>query len=276
VLADNGCALEELNLGAQTFGEEADGLGDATAAAFGTALRTNTLLRVLKLERGDITAVGAKALAKGLRRATAGLRRLTLSHNPLGERGVAALASCCNTLARFEASNTGCGDSGAAAFGRALVPPVCLGTEPFAVQRLTHLALGENGITAAGTAALAAGLRSNAVLRVLDLRLNALGLDGVTALGDALRPPGGSALEMLIISDNAGAACQPRSLRGLHRAVAARAVPLEVRTRNEVVFWESEPGQWTGGEYPPAMFDQMRLSLGAMLCHVRRLEQYGD
>lgn len=220
MLANDGCALEELNLGAQLFGDGPPGssLGDVAAAAFGQALGSNTLLRVLKLERGSITAAGAAALAAGLQRqrghACGGLRRLTLAHNPLGARGVAALAeACCDTLTRLDVMATGCGDEAAAALGRALTPPPDGTVSP---TRLAHLALGDNGITAVGMAALAAGLRRNTSVTVLDLRLNALGTNGIDAIAGALQQPGGNTcLELLIISDSGCAAWLPRSLRRL-------------------------------------------------------------
>jgi Ran GTPase-activating protein (RanGAP) involved in mRNA processing and transport len=278
-LAHDGCALETLNLGAQLRGAAPGvGLGDAAAAALGAALRTNTMLKVLKLERGAVSAAGAAALAAGLH-AGGGLRRLSLAHNPLGARGVASLAGpAVAALARLDVSYARCGDDGAAAFAAALAQAASEGAAAAAAAppRLTHVSFGGNSITAAGAAALAAALRHDTALRILDLRVNALGVDGVAALADALQPPRGNAsLEMLIVSDEGVAACQLRSLRGLHRTVAARAVPLQLRVRNAVRFWEAAPGSWTGGEYPPDELDQMRLSLGAMLCHVRRLEQYG-
>ena len=219
ILANDGCALEDLNLGAQLCGDNPPGnsLGDVAAIAFGEALGSNTLLRVLKLERGCITAAGAAALAAGLQRqrhlVTGGLRRLTLAHNPLGARGVAALAeACCDTLTRLDVMTTGCGDEAAAAFGRALTPPSDGAVSPV---RLAHLALGDNGITAVGVAALAAGLRRNTSVTVLDLRLNALGTTGLNALAGALQQPGGNTcLEVLIISDSGCAAWLPRSLPG--------------------------------------------------------------
>ena len=75
------------------------------------------------------------------------------------------------------------------------------------------------------------------------------------------------------------AATQParRAVRSLHRA-AARAVPLQVRIRNEVRFWESPPGsgRWTCGEFAPHELDQMHLAMGALYLHLRRVYLYGQ
>lgn len=269
-LAHDGCALETLNLGAQLSGDAPGvSLGNAAASALGAALSTNTTLKVLKLERNEISATGAAALAAGLH-AGGGLRIMSLAHNPLRKRGVASLAvSAVAALERLDVSYTRCGNDGAAACAAALAT----GAAP---PRLTHLALGGNNITAEGTAAFAAALRRDTTLHILDLRLNALGVDGVAALADALQPPHGNAsLQMLIVSDEGDAACQQRSFRGLYRTIAARAVPLQLRVRNAVHFWERSPGTWTGGDFAPDEHDQLQLSLGAMHCHVRRLEQFG-
>ena len=115
---------------------------------------------------------------------------LDLSHNELGDDGAALLAD---------------------AVLRAAAPS------------LTALSVAANGIRAAGAAALAASLDSNATLRYLDLGANDLGDDGARALADALaRLSWCQLLRELDVSSQA-AAVGATARKGLRAAAARRS-----------------------------------------------------
>eukprot|EP00908_Phaeocystis_cordata_P009837 Transcript_20643.p2 GENE.Transcript_20643~~Transcript_20643.p2 ORF type:complete len:142 (+),score=57.12 Transcript_20643:884-1309(+) len=67
-------------------------MGDEGASALGAALRANSALRVLRLERNGVTDAGAAELAEALR-VNSGLQVLDLRQNRLGAAAARAFAT---------------------------------------------------------------------------------------------------------------------------------------------------------------------------------------
>lgn len=259
-LALNDCALEELNLGAQMRVDGFAGwglLGNQFAEAMGAALHTNTALKVLKISRSRIGHAGAKHIAEGLR-GNSTLTRLQLSDNPLGPQGnlyiAQALKDCAISILDF--TSTYGRDEGAVFFAEALMHADCT---------LTSLSLSECNITADGAADLATGLAANTSLKLLDLRMNPLQNSGLEALSTVLTDRN-STLEVLVLSDepeDTHGEGITRDLRYLNRAMASRALPLQLRIRNRVTF-VNENGLLTGDPYPSTATDYGELVLEGM------------
>ena len=125
-------------------------VGDAGASALAAALGQGTLPRLesLALSGAAIGDAGLVALAPALRRRPA-LRFLSLSRNPLGDEGLAALVA----------------------------PPPPAGALPppaGGLKKLYELDLGHTQITDAGCATLAAALDSGALPALEDLELDGI------------------------------------------------------------------------------------------------------
>eukprot|EP01045_Picozoa_sp_COSAG04_P007495 COSAG04_NODE_394_length_15124_cov_10.557005_1_plen_291_part_00 len=158
-------------------------IGDPGAGALGAVLQALPTIRftVLDLDTNDLTAAGVASLAPALRRpwGDSGLRELRVSHNPLGDAGVAALAKALPpTLEDLEFGSAGCGDAGFLAMAVALPALTCLDT----------LWCHENpAVGARGWAALAGALPSLPALRTIYASSSTgIGLEGARALAAAV------------------------------------------------------------------------------------------
>jgi len=216
-----------------------DQLGDEGAAALGNALRHNSALRSLGLERCGVGDVGAAALGVALRDNPASqLHELRLEGNRIGVDGAAHLAAALSTVPR-EGELTGAATrlrtlglalnpldaAGAALLARGLQRndglesldlagcnigdegAVALATALRGNTALRNLNLLSNGIGAVGARALASMLRINPALRTLNLRLNAIGANAAAALVDAVQngeaaTRGAGQLETLLLEHN--------------------------------------------------------------------------
>ncbi|MDI1462483.1 gala protein [Catellatospora sp. KI3] len=167
-------------------------LGDAGVLRLCAALAENTSLRTLDLVNTGLSTAGLEALARTLATRATPLERLFLGGNGLGPDAVPALASIVHDgrVRELYLAANALGDPGAAALADAVEGlPMTLG-------------LGGNGITPAGTAALAARLGAWHALdlarppseRALGASANTVADEGAHALAAVLP---GSALRRL-------------------------------------------------------------------------------
>jgi hypothetical protein len=154
-------------------------IADDGAKALADALKSNTTLTSLYLDRQSIQDDGAKALADALKSNTA-LRTLRLDTNSIQNEGVTALAHALkeNTALRtLHLDNNSIEDAGAKALAEALKNNT----------NLTTLHLHKNSIEDVGAKALAEAFKNNTTLRTLRLDNNCIGDNGAKALAEALK-----------------------------------------------------------------------------------------
>ena len=179
-----------------------EGIGDVGARALGNALRGNTALRTLGLERCGIGDVGAAGLAASLVAPSASTARATVSAS--GGMATAAIRGTGSLVRALHLEGNRIGPTGAAAFANALhtsrIEKLALALNPIGPQGAQHLAralkqnshlreldLADCGIGDDGAEALGIMLRSNTVLRKLKLQGNRIGSRGAEAIAAALR-----------------------------------------------------------------------------------------
>lgn len=153
-------------------------LGPRGAIALARALRGNTELRELKLERCGLGAQGAAALASVL--ASTKIEKLDLEANAIGLEGAVAIAQALPAaqVSEIDLEDNAILDGGAIALAEALAESRSM--------PLVSLDIENNAIGDAGIAALAGALRKNAGLEELDLHGNQVGPKALRALASAL------------------------------------------------------------------------------------------
>ncbi|XP_058632540.1 NACHT, LRR and PYD domains-containing protein 12-like isoform X1 [Onychostoma macrolepis] len=183
-LKDPRCKLEKLWL-------YDCGVTDEGCAALSSALRSNSHLRELSLNRNKLGDAGLMLISDGLKDPRCKLEKLWLSHCGVTDEGCAALSSALRSnshLKELDLSDNKLGAAGLTLISDGLKDPRC---------KLEKLKLYDCGVTAGGCAAL----RSNSShLRELDLSLNNLGDAGLMLISDGLKDPR-CKLEKLWLSD---------------------------------------------------------------------------
>ncbi|XP_058632603.1 NACHT, LRR and PYD domains-containing protein 3-like isoform X4 [Onychostoma macrolepis] len=172
-LKDPRCKLEKLWL-------YDCGVTDEGCAALSSALRSNSHLRELSLNRNKLGDAGLMLISDGLKDPRCKLEKLWLSHCGVTDEGCAALSSALRSnshLKELDLSDNKLGAAGLTLISDGLKDPRC---------KLEKLKLYDCGVTAGGCAAL----RSNSShLRELDLSLNNLGDAGLMLISDGLKDP---------------------------------------------------------------------------------------
>ncbi|KJE93971.1 hypothetical protein CAOG_04680, partial [Capsaspora owczarzaki ATCC 30864] len=135
-------------------------IGDAEAQAIAEALKVNTKLTTLELNKNQIGDVGAQALAEALKVNTR-LNFLQLSENQIGDAGAQSIAEALKVN-----------------------------------KKLTFLFLADNQFGDAGAKAIAEALKVNTKLTTIDLMSNCIGKLGSQALKEACK--GKSGFQLLI------------------------------------------------------------------------------
>ena len=162
-----------------TFADLHERIDDATAAALGSALQSNTTLTELKLFLNDLGLTSAESLATALKTNTT-LTMLDVSYNDLGSAGAEALASVLKrntTLKHLDLARNNLGPVGAESLAATLKGNTTL----------TFLNLARNNLCLAGVETVAAVLKGNTNLTKLDLSQNNLGPAGAESLATALK-----------------------------------------------------------------------------------------
>jgi Ran GTPase-activating protein (RanGAP) involved in mRNA processing and transport len=136
--------------------------GDEGMKHVATALKENTTLQSLSVQRNLVTAVGMKPVFRALRKHNCTLTTLLLDDNELGGKGT-------DSLAKMLKVN----------------------------EVLTELHASDSGLTGRHLRALAEGVRANSTLKTLNLSYNDLGKDGAMCLRDMLCEPGKGVLQDL-------------------------------------------------------------------------------
>ena len=154
-------------------------IGDAGTASLAEALKVNTALTQLDLSSNNIAAAGAASLAEAVKVNTT-LTQLDLWDNNIGAAGAVFLAEALKvnrTLTLLDLYDNSIGDAGAASL--AVIMKVN--------TTLAQLTLQNNDMGAAGAAFLAEALKVNATMTQLDLHDNNIGDAGTASLAGALK-----------------------------------------------------------------------------------------
>eukprot|EP00873_Tetraselmis_striata_P004342 jgi/Tetstr1/424606/TSEL_015128.t1 len=155
-------------------------IGDPGARALAEALKVNTTLETLELSGNVIDYEGAVALAEALADNEA-LHTLGLSDNYLGALGAGVLANALKTnktLSKLFLKSNDLGDEGIKAVCEALAE---------GGAAITHLDIGNNGITAEGAEALATYLTGNKNIVELKVYMNDIGNGGMYKVAEAVK-----------------------------------------------------------------------------------------
>lgn len=193
-------------------------IGDAGASALGAALEAMPgplMLAELILSHGlvlpanaaRITSAGLQPIISGCRRGfgAPGLQRLFVSHNPLGDAGLTALATALPpTLEELHIVDIACGDVGFMALANALRDCTsldrlwcgrnhaggdgwgALGRQLPNLGQLTEIVAVASKMGCSGVTALIQGLSGAESLSRLDFAYSDIGLDGALALAQVL------------------------------------------------------------------------------------------
>ncbi|KAI8598054.1 hypothetical protein EDD21DRAFT_407131 [Dissophora ornata] len=166
------------NTALTTLDLEKNSIGDEGTLALSEALKTNTTLTTLNLENNSIGNEGALALSEALKTNTA-LITLDLTNNSIGEEGALALSEALktNTVNSLYLGGNSIGNEGALALSEALKTNTTL----------TTLNLESNSIYYEGALALSDALKTNTTLTTLHSRNNSIGNDGALALSETLK-----------------------------------------------------------------------------------------
>ncbi|XP_058632592.1 NACHT, LRR and PYD domains-containing protein 12-like isoform X3 [Onychostoma macrolepis] len=183
-LKDPRCKLEKLWL-------YDCGVTDEGCAALSSALRSNSHLRELSLNRNKLGDAGLMLISDGLKDPRCKLEKLWLYDCGVTAGGCAALRSNSSHLRELDLSLNNLGDAGLMLISDGLKDPRC---------KLEKLWLSDCGVTYVGCADLSSALRSNSLLRELDLSWNNLGDAGLKLISDGLKDPR-CKLEKLTLSD---------------------------------------------------------------------------
>jgi Ran GTPase-activating protein (RanGAP) involved in mRNA processing and transport len=193
-------------------------IGDTNCGTLAKALNKNKTLFFLNLSKNDITLKGAERLSRGLQ--DSALVQLDLSHNPLGDAGIRALADYVShsqsQLKKLVLSNTKFGKAGGQTLFRAVSMakhlqhlnvagncfsqqnmdrvPFCLQYGPLTTLDISNCALGGSAMATIGFILRRSGLK---VLLAAD---NNCGDKAVSAFADSLAQ--GCELHTLVLSSN--------------------------------------------------------------------------
>jgi len=155
------------------------------------ALEDNDVLTNLDLSYNNFAGRGCAQLAEALQKNTK-IKEISLRGNNMGDMGAKALHSNLATatkLSKLDVSDNGIGEEGGNSLGSLLEEN----------KGLKHADLSWNAVRAAGTLAIANGLKTSTLLR-LNLAWNGIGDRGASAIGGALKE--NSVLQFLDVSSN--------------------------------------------------------------------------
>jgi Ran GTPase-activating protein (RanGAP) involved in mRNA processing and transport len=157
-------------------------IGDNGASALAAAMKSSRGLLELDVADNHITFKGARDLGSSLGKGV--IRTLTLGGNPLGVRGVRAVATAmarCGSVTALDVGSTNCGPIGLADVLEAMER--CPG--------VSYLNLEQNALGCQGAERMGAAMRgaTTRALKTLVLHDNALGDKGATCVADALGRP---------------------------------------------------------------------------------------
>jgi Ran GTPase-activating protein (RanGAP) involved in mRNA processing and transport len=157
-------------------------IGDSGASALAAAMKSSRGLLELDVADNHITFKGARDLGSALVKGV--VQTLVLGGNPLGVRGVRAVATamvCCGSVTALDVGSTNCGPIGVADVLQALEH--CPG--------LSYLNLEQNALGCKGAQHLAVAMRGATVraLKTLVLHGNDLGDEGAICIAEALGRP---------------------------------------------------------------------------------------
>lgn len=189
----------------------------------GTALCSNSSVKVVELDGNELTAKGLVTFGPALAMPECKLEYLYLAYNSLGAEGAALLAEGLmnnNSVTRLFLAETAMGDVGFTKLAEVLATNTVLrhlncesngigpaGAEGAATplginSTLTHLMLTGNALTDVGAVSIAVALRNNKGLERLGLSDNSIGDEGTKAIAEALGANANAVLKELELSSN--------------------------------------------------------------------------
>lgn len=154
-------------------------LGQQEAEAIASAVKQHVNLTDISLEHCGMGDMGAEVFAQVLSQTNSTLEQVSLRGNQISAKGAKVLArslASAGTLKSLNLGGNGIGDEGASAIGESLVHNT----------RLEVLQLQSNNITWQGAVAFSAGLAKNRVLQNLSLSLNPITFHAGAAIGEAV------------------------------------------------------------------------------------------